>query len=310
MRILVLLFLLVSTAHAERVGVVVTGEPTMQPQLVAQLEMWLKKHGHSLVPAPLPTDAINTLIDCFVIEDEGCARSVIEKRAKSNAVVYARVDVQAGGDLEKTVTVSAYWFEKGQSAVAERRFCQRCNDAALRSTAEDLIQALAKAGHKKGNGKIKVTSKPVGAEVKLDSKPAGKTPLELDVIAGPHELAISNGADTETRFVEAKPGESTPVDIVFPAPPNKLFPILTMGAGGGLLLTGIVMIAIDEDKGRREPEFIRDSGPAGVGFAIAGIAVAAGGFVWLRMTGKKKRESRPVAAVSADAAYVGWTGRF
>jgi hypothetical protein len=312
MRTLVLLsiLLLSSTVRAESVGVVVTGEPTMQPQLVKQLETWLKKHGHQLVPAPLQPDAINTLIDCFVIEDEGCARALIEKRAKANAVVYARVDVQAGGDLEKTVTVSAYWFEKGQPAVAERRFCQRCNDTALRSTAEDLISALAKAGHKKGNGKLKLSSNPPGAKVVVDNKDVGVTPLEHDVLAGPHEVVIGNGSDAETRFVEVKPGDTIPVDVALKskASGKTMLPVGAMAIGAALVVTGVVMLAVDQDRRPDQPPEINNTAPLGVGLAIGGLAVAAGGFAWWRMTGK--RESAPVATVGPHGAVIGWAGRF
>ena len=63
---LALVLLFTAPARAGRsgsndVGVVVVGEATMQPQLAAQLESWLRQHGHSLVPAPLPPDAINTM---------------------------------------------------------------------------------------------------------------------------------------------------------------------------------------------------------------------------------------------------------
>src|SRR5690242_12538281 len=71
-------------------GVVVTGEATLQPQLVAQLEGWLREHGHPLVSSALEPDAINTLIDCFVIEDQSCARSLVEKRSKAATIVFAR----------------------------------------------------------------------------------------------------------------------------------------------------------------------------------------------------------------------------
>lgn len=294
-------------AHAERVGVVVTGEATMQPQLVTQLEGWLKKHGHELVPAPLTPDAINTLIDCFVIEDEGCARGVIEKRAKSNAVVYARVDIQAGGDLEKTVTVLAYWFEKGQPAVAERRFCQRCNDETLRATADEVITALAKAGHKKGNGKLKITANRA-AKVSIDGKSVGETPLETDVIAGPHEVTITAGNDTQTQTIEVRAGETVPVDAKLATPRGRTLPIVAMSVGGAMVAAGIVMIAVDEDRLPSEPPEINNTAPGGVALAIAGVAVAAGGYVWFRMSGQ--RESAPVATVTPGGAYVGWAGRF
>src|SRR5262245_10671869 len=142
------LLLVLSTAPARGdVGVVVTGEATMQPQLAAQLEAWLRQHGHTLISAPLAPEAINTLIDCFVIEDEGCARKVVEKRAKSKSVVFARVEVQPGSiqGTERTVTLTAYWFDKGKDAVAERRFCERCTELTLKSTADELMAALSGA---------------------------------------------------------------------------------------------------------------------------------------------------------------------
>ena len=74
--------------------------------LAGQLDTWLRQHGYNLVSAPLPPDAINTLIDCFVIEDEGCARKVVEKRAKSKSVVFARVEVQQTAQSERTVTLT------------------------------------------------------------------------------------------------------------------------------------------------------------------------------------------------------------
>ena len=81
-----------------------------------------------------------------------------------------------------------------------------------------------------------------------------------------------------------------------------------MGAGGALIATGVVMILIDEDEAPDKPKFIRNTGPSGAGIALGGLAVAAGGYIWYRMTGKK--ESQPVAAIAHDAAYVGWQGRF
>jgi hypothetical protein len=315
MRILLLFFFLgTATARAEQVGVVVTGEAAMQPQLVNQLEGWLRKHGHQLVASPLPPDAINTLVDCFVIEDEGCARGVIEKRSKARAIVYARVDIAAGGDLEKTVTVLAYWFEKGKPAVAERRFCQRCTEATLRKTADDVIAALAKAGDKGSGGTLKLTSTPAGASCKIDGRTIGKTPLDEPITAGPHEITVvTEHHQSETRFVTVKPGETAVVDVALTADKpagarSKMLPLVAMGAGGALLVTGVIRIAVDQDKGPDEPPTIHNTAPAGVGFALAGVAVAAGGYVWFRTI--SKREVAPVAAVSREGAYVGWVSRF
>src|SRR5688572_2386703 len=81
-----------ATAHAEKVGIVVTGEATLQPQLSSQLERWLHDRGRTLVPGAVPPDAISTLMDCFVLEDLGCARGVVDARASARSVIYARID--------------------------------------------------------------------------------------------------------------------------------------------------------------------------------------------------------------------------
>ena len=127
MRALLVLAVVASAhvAHADgnvTVGVVVNGEATMQAPLVAQVESWLRGHGHQLQPTPLPPDAINRLVDCLVLEDQKCARNLIEKRARTESLIFARVDVSAG-DAGRDITLTAYWFVKGHNAAAERRVC-------------------------------------------------------------------------------------------------------------------------------------------------------------------------------------------
>src|SRR5690348_14049470 len=88
----VLALAIATPAHADNVGVVVTGEATLQPQVASELEVWLHTRGRNVAPAALEPSAINTLIDCFVLEDLSCARGLIDKRSKAPAIVFARVD--------------------------------------------------------------------------------------------------------------------------------------------------------------------------------------------------------------------------
>lgn len=302
---------LATGAAADTVGVVVTGESSMQASLASEFEGWLKKFGHKVIAAPLANDAINMLVDCLVIEDEGCARSVVEKHSKATGLVFARVDLQAGGAADRTVTVTAYWFHKGSKPLTERRFCQRCNDAALRATAEDLLGVMIKAS-KAGSATLELRSQPAGAKVTVDQKEVGVTPLDLEVVAGPHEVVISHAGDHETRFVECKPGQKLAVSVALrappPPPPSRLLPVATMVVGGGLIATGVVMIAIDQDKGRDQPRRIRDTAPGGVVLALVGALVAGGGYVWFRKTAP--HESRPMALITRDQAVIGWSGQF
>lgn len=140
--ILVLASVVSTTAYAERVGVVVTGEATAQPQLAAHLERWLHDHGREVVPGPLDPEAINTLIDCFVLEDLGCARGVVDTRSKSNAVIFTRAETSQNADGTRDIAITGYWFQKGHDALAERRVCTRCTDDTLHGTVDELMHAF------------------------------------------------------------------------------------------------------------------------------------------------------------------------
>jgi hypothetical protein len=132
-------------ARAERAGVVVTGEATLQPQLAAELEGWLREHGRELVGSPLDPDAINTLIDCFVLGDESCARNVVDRSSKSPTVIYARIEVRPNGDDgTRDVTLVGYWLQKNAiHAIADRRHCERCTEKSLRGLADALMVSLS-----------------------------------------------------------------------------------------------------------------------------------------------------------------------
>lgn len=295
------------------VGVVVTGEATMQPQLAAQLETWLRSHGHHLVSAPLPPEAINSLIDCFVVEDQGCARRVVEKRSKTPSVVFAQVTVVAGDTaLDRTVTLTAYWLDKGRDAIAERRSCTRCTDVTLRDTADDLMIALAGAGSNRG--RIKVTSKPEGASVIIDGKPIGTTPLDYSLPLGDHRLVIeAPGRISETRAVAIRKGHTATVEVALAAPPPRpSLPYVVIGGGVVVAITGGILLALDEDLAPNDTTTRRyfDSAPGGIALLATGAAaIGAGVYLALRAGGKPR--SAPAASfVPGGGGVIGWAGRF
>jgi hypothetical protein len=126
------------------IGVIVTGEATLQPQLASQLEGWLKTRGHVVQPSSLEPDAINTLIDCFVIEDLTCARAVVDRRAKAQTILFAKVETTPNkDDGSRDIAISGYWLAKGHETLQERRTCRHCTEKMMRATADDLMLALA-----------------------------------------------------------------------------------------------------------------------------------------------------------------------
>lgn len=294
------------------VGVVVTGEATMQPQLAAQLETWLRTQGHDLVSAPLPPESINSLIDCFVIEDQSCARKVVEKRAKSTSVVFAQVTVTVGATaLDRTVTLTAYWLAKGKDAIAERRACERCNDGMLRETADELMAALAGAGSNRG--RIKVGSTPEGAKVVLGGKAIGTTPLDYSLPLGDHRIVIeAPGRHSEIRSISVKKGLTATVEVALAVKtPRSKLPFVAIGGGIALAAAGGILFALDEDL---DPDDTRtktyfNSAPGGIALMATG-AVMIGAGIYLAVRGGKPGQPAPTVSFVSGGSVIGWAGRF
>lgn len=317
-----LLVLLCATRVAiadDDAGVIVTGDTSMRAQVAAQLESWLRDHGHKPVDAALPADAIKALDDCVTHQqgNDSCARSVVDKRAKAGSVVYANVAVTQGGDGAQTVTLIGYWFQKGADATAAKRYCERCTEPSLRSEADAFMADLAGA-REHGTGRLKLTSSPPGAKVMIDGNPVGVTPLDYDLSPGNHKVSIVlDRYQVESRPAAIRVGETTLLDVPLVAvadAPHDMgtehhvhpLPLALVIGGVAALGTGVVLIAIDEDPSPTGPLEIRNTGPAGVAFAITGgLAVAAGTWLWLH-----KSSSGPVASASRDGGYVGWFARF
>lgn len=264
-----------ATAHAEKVGIVVTGEANLQPQLASQLERWLHDRGRTLVPGALEPDAINTLIDCFVLEDLGCARGVVDVRSSSRALIYARAEQTSNPDGTRNISVTAYWFQKNAEPNVERRVCNQCTDAKLIATVDEMMLALAH-------------TPPVGSGATAASA-APPAPAPTVAAASPtDESAGSDASDGGSR---------------------RLLPYGLMGAGAVALIGGIAMVAMDEDPDPSDTtsKTYRDTATAGVVLGAAGAAaLGVGIYLWFSDTSG----SHPVAAVSHDGAVVGWAGRF
>src|SRR5579863_4573834 len=157
-----LVLLVCSTARADSVGVVVTGEREPAEALHARIEKWVKAAARELVAVPLSPDAKSTFANCFVIDDvRTCAAGVVNARAKSDSIVYARVDGNA---------VAITWFVKKHSPASAT--CKPCDDIAL-----DAVLAKLSAQAAQDTGLVRVHSKPDGFAAVIDGEAAGATPF-------------------------------------------------------------------------------------------------------------------------------------
>jgi hypothetical protein len=169
----------------------------------------LREHGRKLVSSPLDADAVNSLIDCFVLEDLGCSRAVVEHRSKAPTIIFARVEIAPGGEGMGSVTLVGYWLQKGHDPVGERRTCSHCSPQALSGTADDLMQALA-AEPPPQDPNMLVTA-PALVDVRdLDKGGQRSRVVPLALIGGGAALLVTGGVMLALNGEPSKTGVQSP----------------------------------------------------------------------------------------------------
>lgn len=293
------------SANAQGVGVVVTGDATIQPQLAAQIEDWLRTRGHQLVAAPLRPDALGTLIDCFVIEDLACARKVVEAEAQSPRMIFAKAELVVTGRV-RDITLTAYWFSRGAEPMAARRTCAACTDANIHATIDEVMTTLA--GQARVDvGSVELSVTPSSATIRIDGK-EGLAGASLPV--GDHVVEVSaSGYATERRTITIRGGDkvSLSLQLVPEASRNKL-PLVGVGLGVALVAGGIALIATSEEDTGEKPEY-RDTRAGGIAMAGLGV-VAIAACTWWYLRSGSTPDSSPSVVVIPGGATLGWVRAF
>ncbi|HEX8111279.1 MAG TPA: PEGA domain-containing protein [Kofleriaceae bacterium] len=306
------LLALAGPARAGRnIGVVVTGESWMQPQLAAQIATWLNEHGHTPTASTLDPETQAALNDCFVMHDERCARGVVEKAVRAPSVFYARIDTHSNGSDVPDLTVTAYLFDRGHDAIAEKTTCQRCNDQSLRTAADAILQKLVGGGEL---GHLGLKSAPPGARITIDGAAIGITPLDWDLPPGKHTIQMDKpGRRSGVRDHVVVSNKTDLVVMTLPPDdradqPSRVVPLALMIGGGAAVVAGAGLIAFSPGPDPHQRYYYRTWPP---GIAVtAGGAVLAGVGAYLRWFRSPAATSAPVASFTGDAAYVGWAGWF
>lgn len=308
MRCLVALFALAvvagpASASGGGVGVAVvssTNGSALQSDVTAHLEGWLRKHDRIVVPSPLSRDAINTIANCFLIDDLKCASGVVEARSKSDAVVFLRIEA-AGKDL----TFTTYWFVKGHEVISERRVCENCTDDDWHSLIDGMVTRLTQSEVE--TGKLHLDSQPAGLIVMIDNVQVGATPFDQELPVGKHSITLTHaGVIVANKDIEihANKTKRLMIETGVEAQHSKLGPALLLGAGIALIGGGGIAVYYGEQNGKR---IFPDATPVGIGLIAAGAGSTIIGAILLSQSG---HSSAPVAAISHDRAYIGWVTRF
>ena len=251
----------------------------------------VERSGLSATPAPAEAAAC---------EDAACYQGAAEQ---------AGVGLLVGGTVEKTgpdysVTVYAISSETGEVVAEVDGVCEICGigelgdvvgslAARLRPTIENTTQPTILA----------VESDPEGAEVWVDGKQVGTTPLRVPVAPGEHEIdVIKQGRRTKHVEVVLRPGvnESFSFRLARSTRVPEWVPWTSLGVGTASLVSGIALLAIDENPIRRDCnpdvdgrcQYLYDTVNGGAVLTVVGVALVGTGVGMLIARARQDRVQR------------------
>ena len=131
-----------------------------------------------------------------------------------------------------TVTLDLIAGRDGRSVGQSSEPCELCGIAEVGGKMDRQVLALrgyAETADATAPARFSIESRPPGAEVIIDGKPSGVTPLSVDVPAGSHQMAVkAPGFRTSERNVYADSGMNG--YLALDLAPDSVMPIL--GGGG------------------------------------------------------------------------------
>lgn len=197
--------------------------------------------------------------------------------------------------------------DQGRTLASVDERCEICGHDEVTELVEDRSAALAAKVRllERGAPRLVLRSEPSGAEVWIDGRLAGRTPLEQEVTAGAHELRMElRGYATERRQVTAVAGTQETLELALREQRGPRRSGLWRGLGGaavglgtGMIGAGVGLAVIDEREyeARCNPDPLGncshryDTLEGGIALMVSGGVLAAGGVVALVVAHRERR---------------------
>jgi|GEM_PF-3395564 len=317
--VLLVLAATAASAHAGALGLIVAGEPAKQPVIETTLEPWLESRGYDVQLRVADPKVADKLVDCFIITDQRCGEAAVAKLGLASTLfVMVEVHHDTATNSDEVKLTGWLYGDQGLAIASQSVFCRSCKNDTLGPTVEDLAQSLfAVAGE--GTGRVRIVSSPAGAAVLIDGARVGATPWEQGLRAGPHTVTVELARhQSHTAQIDVKKDAVAEVDVALvsyvttPTAGRAKWPLALAGVGAALAVTGVVLIALDEDvadAGTTEATYF-DSATGGVALLGAGL-VAAGAGTFLYLRSGKPAATTPTAWIDPGrGGGVGLVGRF
>jgi hypothetical protein len=193
--------------------------------------------------------------------DPGCDVACVDALvAESGATLRLRMSLR---EQNRDYTASIGWLDSSGREVARgEETCEICTVEEAADAAAAAAVKLLPAGQ---STTLAITTDPAGARVTVDGAAVGATPIEVTVEAGEHEVGIElPGYRYQHRAVTVADGERAAIDLDLVAAPaakkrkgidrRKAWVAgwTSLGVGVALLVTGIALIAVDENPAKND----------------------------------------------------------
>lgn len=212
----------------------------------------------------------------------------------------------------------------GQSAGSLTRRCQICGLTEAADRLSLAASALAERIHAVASepARIVIRATPASAQVSVNGQPRGVAPIEVDLGAGTHRLALrAPGYRPLDREITVVPGVDHSLDLQLLREGSdfayRTYGYAALATGAALIATGVVLLALhgsevgcrmeEKDADGDCPRLYMTSWLAGAALATGAAAATLGG-VWLYLD--RPREGELGGAAPAGVSLgLGWRGR-
>ena len=275
----------------------------MQDVVYAVVDRKLRDAGWPLVPQLASNDATIVRGCLSKAAPWPCLESMASKKGIERIVAVRVEIERSPDGTSQVVLTGRLIYAGAPSKIEQKRYCGACSTEDLTAYGEEISkELLAERALLSGNTKIAVSSTPIGAEVRIDNKPVGVTNNVFATSPGKHNVEVrAPGHQSEIREVTVNEGKTATVSFPLrrgqspttpPGPPlaaaaptaasggadvdvdvdgsgesssgfRSWGPKAMMGVGGALVVTGVVLLAIDQEptpgKSPTAPETYRET---------------------------------------------------
>lgn len=271
------------------------------------------------------------------LADPACQRRLAEKFG-ADYVLSVKATRSPATPKSLGLELELYDVAVGAPAATRTSGCDGCSPESAAGKLAEATTAVLTAAAEHGRGDLEVSSEPAGAEVLLDGKPIGQTPLKKVVFVGRYSLEVRRGGlQAAPQSIQVGPSEPVRVavnlapeppvvPVVSAAPPavelERQRPRWRLGVGGaalglGALFVGLGASALAVDQHCVHPVDNTDGLPPtncttqevfmtqapGLGLTISGAALLIGGAVLIALPASVGGERRAKSArATAPAA--------